>query len=80
MIKKLVGNITRIASEEKDTLGEDKDFGLDIDGLILILEFLGRVTVELGPDAKMKLMRAGLGETLIGMFTVSPMQCYHPWH
>ncbi|KAJ3024047.1 hypothetical protein HKX48_007978 [Thoreauomyces humboldtii] len=49
------------------TVTEPSSYGHDAEGLVLLIQILGRVTVELGPDAKLKLMRAHLGEALLDL-------------
>ncbi|KAI8907547.1 spinocerebellar ataxia type 10 protein domain-containing protein [Powellomyces hirtus] len=46
---------------------EQLNFGLDVEGLVLVAQFLGRITQEMGPDAKLKLMHAGLGDALLDL-------------
>ncbi|KAJ3159242.1 hypothetical protein HDU86_001845 [Geranomyces michiganensis] len=44
---------------------DDLSFGQDVEGLVLLVQFLVKTTQELGPDAKSKLMHAGLGEAIL---------------
>ncbi|KAJ3300136.1 hypothetical protein HK104_004056 [Borealophlyctis nickersoniae] len=60
---KLVRNAERIAAQEKTV--DASAFGMDVDGMILLLQYMGRVTQDLGPDAKVKLVQEGLGEALM---------------
>ncbi|KNC97859.1 uncharacterized protein SPPG_06855 [Spizellomyces punctatus DAOM BR117] len=69
--KKLVHSISRNAKQVKDNMQATDVFGLDVDGLVLILQFFARVTPELGPDAKMKLVKAGLADTLLTLLNLA---------
>ncbi|KAI9104504.1 spinocerebellar ataxia type 10 protein domain-containing protein [Phlyctochytrium arcticum] len=47
----------------------------DMNGVALMVKIFARVTQEMGPDAKVKLVRAGLAETLLGLLVlVSKLQ------
>ncbi|KAJ3169128.1 hypothetical protein HDU88_000920 [Geranomyces variabilis] len=46
---------------------EDLNFAQDVEGLVLLVQFLVKTTQELGPDAKSKLMHAGLGDALLNL-------------
>ncbi|KAJ3041651.1 hypothetical protein HDV00_008928 [Rhizophlyctis rosea] len=51
--------------------GEKPMFGYDLEGVLLMLQFWGRVTQDLGPDAKVKLMMEGLGPALVQLLTLA---------
>ncbi|KAI9001983.1 spinocerebellar ataxia type 10 protein domain-containing protein [Gaertneriomyces semiglobifer] len=71
LAKRVVNNMTRVAGQHSggglNSEAVGSLFGCDVTGLVLILQYLARVTPELGPDAKMKLMKADIGETLLAI-------------
>lgn len=69
---KLIPRMERAVADElnrPENAGKVPDesvLGFDDEGVMLILQIFGRVTLELGPDGKVKLMREGLVRTLLG--------------
>ncbi|KAI8825777.1 spinocerebellar ataxia type 10 protein domain-containing protein [Fimicolochytrium jonesii] len=71
VLRKTVDAVRRNLEEVKDLTVINEAprsvFGLDLEGIALLLHCIGRVASELGPDAKIKLMNAHLGKSLIDL-------------